>query len=97
MVQSLAVGVQNANTWTRYEEGKVSNGGTNEAQQAATGSAITVIGNDVKRVVTKVDIIEEEVGVTKKTFVKTNLRVEKSRGGDQGTCKENSTDGIGSS
>ena len=40
-------------------------------EQAATASASTIMGTDVKRVVTKVDVIEEEVGATKKLFEKT--------------------------
>ena len=35
------------------------------------------MGTDVKRVATKVDVIEEEVGATKKLLEKTNLRVGK--------------------
>ena len=34
-------------------------------EQAATASAITAIRSDVRRVVTKVDVIEEEVGAAK--------------------------------
>ena len=43
----------------------------------ATTNAIAHVGTDVKRVVSKVDIIEEEVGATKMILEKTNLRVEK--------------------
>ena len=66
MIQSLTGGVQ-----TSAAEAK--------RQQAATASAITVMGTDVKRVGTKVDVIEEEeeVGATKSFFEKTILRVEK--------------------
>ena len=39
-------------------------------EQAATASASTIMGTDVKRVVTKVDVIEEEVGATKQLFEK---------------------------
>ena len=34
-------------------------------EQAATASAITAMGSDVRRVVTKVDVIEEGVGAAK--------------------------------
>ena len=40
-------------------------------------SAITAVGSDARRVVTKVDVIEEEVGAAKKLLEKTNMRVEK--------------------
>ena len=63
MIQSLTAGVQ-----TSAAEAK--------REQSATTSATTIMGTDVKRVVTKVDVIEEEVGATKKLFEKTNLRVE---------------------
>ena len=46
-------------------------------QQAATASAITAKESDVRRVVTKVDVIEEEVGAAKKLLEKTNMRVER--------------------
>ena len=62
MIQSLAARVQ-----TSADEAK--------REQAATTSAVTMMGTDVKRVVTKVDVIEEEVGATKKLLEKTNLRV----------------------
>ena len=45
-------------------------------QQAATASEITAMGSDVRRVVTKVDVIEEEVGAAEKLHEKTNMRVE---------------------
>ena len=46
-------------------------------EQAATVSAITAIGSDARRVVTEVDVIEEEVGAAKKLLEKTKRRVEK--------------------
>ena len=35
-------------------------------EQAATASAITAMGSDVRRLFTNVDVIEEEVGAAKK-------------------------------
>ena len=46
-------------------------------EQAATASALTVMGSDLKQVVTKVDVTEE-VGATKKLREKTNIRVEEA-------------------
>ena len=67
IIQSLAVGVQKSNTL----------GEVMRSEQAATASAITIMGTDVKRLVTKVDLIEEQWVATKKIFEKTNSRVEK--------------------
>ena len=83
MMQSLAVGVQNSNTL----------GEVMRSEQAATASAITIMGTDVIRVVTKVDLTEEEVEATKKILKKTNSRVEKVEEAIQEPCKENSTYG----
>ena len=52
------------------------------------------------RVVTTVDVIEEEVGAERKLHERTYIRVEKvgrgERGGGQSrTCKEKTTDGRG--
>ena len=74
MIQSLTAGMQSSNAL----------GEVMRSTQAATTSAITNMGTDVKRVVanddvieTKVDVIEEEVGMTKKLLEKTTSRVEK--------------------
>ena len=45
-------------------------------EQAATANAIANMGTDVKRVIAKVDTVEEEVGATKKILEKTNSREE---------------------
>ena len=47
------------------------------------------MGSDVKRVVTKVDVIEEEVGATKKLLEKTNQRVEKVQQIEYDVAKKN--------
>ena len=89
MIQSLEVGVQNSNTLGEVmrKEQATTASMTAEAvntlaeemkrAQAATASAITTQGGDVRRVVTKLDVTEEEVGAAKKFFEETNMRVEK--------------------
>ena len=64
VIQSLAAGVHSSGEVMRCE-------------QVATTNAIAHVGTDVKSVVSKVDIIQEEVGATKKILEKTNLSVEK--------------------
>ena len=72
MIQSLAAGVQTSSSAAAIAAAEATR------EQAATASAITIMGTDVKRVVTKVDVIEDEVGGTKKLLEKTNLRVEEA-------------------
>ena len=46
-------------------------------EQATTANAIMTMGCHVRRVVIKVDVIDEEVGLVKMLLEKTNMRVEK--------------------
>ena len=67
MIKTLTAGMQSSNAL----------GEVKRSEQAATTSAITNMGTDVKRVVAKDDVIEEEVGLTKKLLEKTTSRVDK--------------------
>ena len=57
-------------------------------EQAATASAVAAMEVDVRRVVTKVENIEEEVSATKKLLEKTNTRVERVEGAIQEHAKK---------
>ena len=55
---------------------------------------VATVGEDVKKVAKKVDMIEEEVGATKNLLQKT-LKSGKGGGSDTGTCQENTANGGG--
>ena len=68
--------VQNSNTLTAETVNNI--GEEMKREQPATACALSVMGSDLKKVVTKVDVIEKKVGATKKLLEKTNIRVEEA-------------------
>ena len=68
MIQSLSTGVQNSSNL----------GEVIRSEHAATANAITNLGTDVKRVITKVDIIEEEVERRRRYLRRRTQKVEEA-------------------
>ena len=89
MIQPLAVGVQTSRSAANATADAVAALGEEvKREQAATASAVAAMEVDVRRVVTKVENIEEEVSATKKFLEKTNTRVERVEGAIQEHAKK---------
>ena len=71
MIQTLAMGVQNSTAATTCA---VTSMGEEVKKKVAT------VGEDVKKVAKKVEMLEEEAGATKNLLERTNSRVERVEG-----------------
>ena len=86
MIHNLAMGVGNS---TAASTCAVVAMGEEVQKEVAT------MGEDVKKVAKKVDMIEEEVGATKNLLQKNKLKRGNGGGSDTGACQENTANGGG--